>query len=72
MAPAGCCTDALDFPGKGFKRAIYFSVCFHCISNISPALFHYNMANGEFGNTQVPLQHWKDDKIIGEEFFYGN
>ena len=28
--------------------------------------------NGALENTQVSVQHWKDGKIIREQFFYGN
>lgn len=43
--------------------------------NISYVTWHFDYTHKEWGvrnYTQVNVQHWKDDKIIREQFFYGN
>ena len=43
--------------------------------NISFSVWKYDYTHNEWGirdYTQVSVQHWKDGKIIHEQFFYGN
>ena len=43
--------------------------------NITYVTWHFDYTHKEWGvrnYTQVNVQHWKDDKIIKEQFFYGN
>lgn len=43
--------------------------------NLSSVIWHYDYTHNEWGvrkYTQVSVQHWKDGKIIKEQFFYGN
>lgn len=43
--------------------------------NISYVTWHFDYTHKEWGvrnYTQVSVQHWKDGKIIKEQFFYGN
>ena len=43
--------------------------------NISFVIWSYDYTHkgwGERKYTQVSVQHWKDDQIIKEQFFYGN
>ena len=43
--------------------------------DISFVIWEYDYTHAEWGErqyTQVSVQHWKDGKIIKEQFFYGN
>ena len=43
--------------------------------NISYVKWHYDYTHKDWGvrkYTQVSVQHWKDGKIVKEQFFYGN
>lgn len=43
--------------------------------NVSFVTWHYDYTHKEWGvrnYKQVSVQHWKDGKIINEQFFYGN
>jgi hypothetical protein len=43
--------------------------------NISYVKWHYDYTHKDWGErkyTQVSVQHWKDGKIVKEQFFYGN
>jgi hypothetical protein len=43
--------------------------------NITYVTWHFDYTHKEWGvrnYTQVNVQHWKDDKIVKEQFFYGN
>jgi len=43
--------------------------------NISFAKWHFDYTHKDWGlrkYTQVNVQHWKDGKIVKEQFFYGN
>lgn len=43
--------------------------------NISYVKWHYDYTHKEWGirkYTQVSVQHWKDGKIVKEQFFYGS
>lgn len=43
--------------------------------NITYVTWRFDYTHKEWGvrnYTQVNVQHWKDDKIIKEQFFYGN
>lgn len=43
--------------------------------NTSFVIWSYDYTHKEWGvrnYTQVSVQHWKDEKIIKEQFFYGN
>ncbi|MFT3681981.1 MAG: hypothetical protein QM791_17030 [Ferruginibacter sp.] len=43
--------------------------------NLSYVKWHFDYVHREWGvrnYTQVSVQHWKDGKIIKEQFFYGN
>lgn len=43
--------------------------------NISFVTWHFDYTHKEWGvrnYTQVSVQHWKNGKIIKEQFFYGN
>ncbi len=43
--------------------------------NITYVTWHFDYTHKESGvrnYTQVNVQHWKDDKIIKEQFFYSN
>lgn len=43
--------------------------------NVSYVTWHFDYTHKEWGvrnYTQVSVQHWKDGKIIKEQFFYGN
>lgn len=43
--------------------------------NTSFVIWNYDYTHKEWGvrnYTQVSVQHWKDGKIIKEQFFYGN
>lgn len=43
--------------------------------NISYVTWHYDYTHKDWGErnyTQVSVQHWKDGKIVKEQFFYGN
>lgn len=43
--------------------------------NVSFVMWKYDYTHKEWGvrnYTQVSVQHWKDDKIIKEQFFYSN
>ena len=43
--------------------------------NISYVQWHYDYTHKDWGTrkyTQVSVQHWKDGKIVKEQFFYGN
>lgn len=43
--------------------------------NVSYVKWHFDYTHKEWGvrnYTQISLQHWKDGKIIKEQFFYGN
>ena len=41
--------------------------------NITMVVWHYDYTHREWGEknyTQVSVQHWRDDKIVREQFFY--
>ena len=41
--------------------------------NVTMVVWHYEYTHREWGEknyTQVSVQHWRDDKIIREQFFY--
>lgn len=43
--------------------------------NVSYVKWHFDYTHQDWGvrnYTQVSVQHWKDGKIIKEQFFYGN
>lgn len=43
--------------------------------NVSYVTWHFDYTHKDWGvrnYTQVSVQHWKDGKIIKEQFFYGN
>ena len=43
--------------------------------NVSFVKWHYDYTHKDLGErkfVQVSVQHWKDGKIIREQFFYGN
>jgi hypothetical protein len=43
--------------------------------NISYVKWHYDYTHKDWGArkyTQVSVQHWKDGRIVKEQFFYGN
>ena len=43
--------------------------------NLSTVIWHYDYTHKEWGArnyTQVSVQHWKDGRIIKEQFFYAN
>ena len=43
--------------------------------NVSFVKWHFDYTHKDWGvrnYTQVSVQHWKDGKIINEQFFYGN
>lgn len=43
--------------------------------NVSYVKWHFDYTHQDWGvrnYTQVAVQHWKDGKIIKEQFFYGN
>jgi len=43
--------------------------------DVSYVTWHYDYTHKDWGirnYTQVSVQHWKDGKIIKEQFFYGN
>ena len=43
--------------------------------SISFVIWEYDYTHAEWGErqyTQVSVQHWKDGKIMKEQFFYGN
>jgi hypothetical protein len=43
--------------------------------NVSFAKWHFDYTHKDWGvrkYTQVSVQHWKDGKIVKEQFFYGN
>ena len=43
--------------------------------NVSFVTWHYDYTHKEWGvrnYTQVSVHHWKDGKIVCEQFFYGN
>lgn len=43
--------------------------------DVSFVIWEYDYTHAEWGErqyTQVSVQHWKDGKIIKEQFFYGN
>lgn len=43
--------------------------------NVSFVKWHFDYTHKDWGvrnYTQVSVQHWKDGKIIREQFFYGN
>lgn len=43
--------------------------------NVSFVTWHFDYTHKDWGvrdYTQVSVQHWKDGKIIKEQFFYGN
>jgi hypothetical protein len=43
--------------------------------NLTMAQWHYDYTHKDWGvrnYTQVSVQEWKNDKIIREQFFYGN
>ena len=43
--------------------------------NITYVTWHFDYTHKEWGvrkYTQVNVQHWKDERIIKEQFFYGN
>jgi hypothetical protein len=43
--------------------------------NVSYVTWHFDYTHKEWGvrnYTQVSVQHWKNGKIIKEQFFYGN
>lgn len=44
-------------------------------SNLSTVIWHFDYTHKEWGvrnYTQVSVQHWENDLIIKEQFFYGN
>lgn len=44
-------------------------------NNVSFVTWHFDYTHKDWGvrdYTQVSVQHWKDGKIIKEQFFYGN
>ncbi|MFC0774506.1 SnoaL-like domain-containing protein [Terrimonas alba] len=44
-------------------------------NNVSFVKWHFDYTYKDWGvrnYTQVSVQHWKDGKIINEQFFYGN
>ncbi len=44
-------------------------------NNVSFVKWHFDYTHKDWGvrnYTQVSVQHWKDGKIINEQFFYGN
>lgn len=41
--------------------------------NVTMVVWHYDYTHREWGEknyTQVSVQHWRDDKIVREQFFY--
>lgn len=43
--------------------------------NTSMVKWHYDYTHKDWGvrnYTQVSVQHWRDNKIVHEQFFYGN
>lgn len=43
--------------------------------NVTMVTWHYDYTHKDWGlrnYTQVAVQHWKDGKIVKEQFFYGN
>ncbi|MVM33292.1 nuclear transport factor 2 family protein [Spirosoma sp. HMF4905] len=41
--------------------------------NVTMVVWHYDYTHREWGKknyTQVSVQHWRDDKIVREQFFY--
>lgn len=50
-------------------------LCLAVNGNTSFVIWKYDYTHKEWGArnyTQVSVQHWKDGKIIKEQFFYGN
>jgi hypothetical protein len=61
-------SDIIDFRGA---KALHAAVG----ENVSYVTWHFDYTHKEWGvrnYTQVSVQHWKDGKIIKEQFFYGN
>lgn len=57
-----------DFRGATFSNVV-------AGDNISYVTWHFDYTHKEWGvrkYTQVNVQHWKDGKIVKEQFFYGN
>lgn len=43
--------------------------------NLTSVIWHFDYTHPDWGvrnYTQVAVQHWKDGKIVKEQFFYGN
>jgi len=56
-----------------FRDAKLLSVAAN--GNTSFAVWQYDFTHKDWGvrkYTQVSVQHWKDGKIVNEQFFYGN
>ena len=61
-------SDIADFRGA---KALHVAVG----ENVSYVTWHFDYTHKEWGvrnYTQVSVQHWKDGKIVKEQFFYGN
>jgi hypothetical protein len=57
----------------GFRTAKVLDTAFG--NNVSFVTWHYDYTHKDWGERnyrQVSVQHWKDGKIINEQFFYGN
>jgi hypothetical protein len=60
--------DIVEFRGA---KVLDFAVS----ENVSFVKWHYDYTHKDWGErryNQVSVQHWKDGKIIKEQFFYGN
>jgi hypothetical protein len=61
-------SDVTDFRGA---KALHVATG----ENVSYVTWHFDYTHKEWGvrnYTQVSVQHWKDGKIVKEQFFYGN
>lgn len=61
-------SDVTDFRGA---KALHVATG----DNVSYVTWHFDYTHKEWGvrnYTQVSVQHWKDGKIVKEQFFYGN
>ncbi len=60
--------DLIDFRGAKLHEVAYGD-------NLTMTKWSYDYTHKDWGvrnYTQVSVQHWKDDKIVKEQFFYGN